>query len=47
MQFGESLDRLPPYLFFDINRGIALCEPGHRHRTFAIGDPDMPTPDTS
>ncbi|HHE41935.1 MAG TPA: aminotransferase class I/II-fold pyridoxal phosphate-dependent enzyme [Dehalococcoidia bacterium] len=45
MQFAKRLDRLPPYLFVDINRRIAdLRAQGVDIVTFAIGDPDMPTP---
>jgi len=46
MQFAKRLDRLPPYLFVDINRRIAdMRARGVDIVTFAIGDPDMPTPD--
>ena len=45
MHFAKRLDRLPPYLFVDINRRIAdLRAKGIDIVTFAIGDPDMPTP---
>ncbi len=45
MQFAKRLDRLPPYLFVDINRRIAeMRGKGIDIVTFAIGDPDMPTP---
>ena len=45
MQFAKRLDRLPPYLFVDINRRIAdMRAKGIDIVTFAIGDPDMPTP---
>jgi len=45
MQFAKRLDRLPPYLFVDINRRIAeMRARGIDIVTFAIGDPDMPTP---
>jgi LL-diaminopimelate aminotransferase len=45
MQFAKRLDRLPPYLFVDINRRIAdLRAQGVDIVTFAIGDPDLPTP---
>jgi len=45
MQFAKRLDRLPPYLFVDINRRIAdLRAKGIDIVTFAIGDPDIPTP---
>lgn len=46
MQFAKRLDRLPPYLFVDINRRIAdMRARGIDIVTFAIGDPDMPTPE--
>lgn len=45
MQFAKRLDRLPPYLFVDINRRIAdMRAKGIDIVTFAIGDPDMQTP---
>ncbi len=45
MQFAKRLDRLPPYLFVDINRRIAeMRAKGIDIVTFAIGDPDMSTP---
>jgi len=45
MRFARRLDRLPPYLFVDINRRIAdMRAKGIDIVTFAIGDPDMPTP---
>ncbi len=45
MRFAKRLNRLPPYLFVDINRRIAdLRSRGIDIVTFAIGDPDMPTP---
>ena len=45
MQLSKRLDKIPPYLFVEINRKIA----GQRARgvdviSFAIGDPDLPTP---
>ncbi len=45
MKFAKRLDRLPPYLFVDINRRIAeMRSKGIDIVTFAIGDPDLPTP---
>jgi LL-diaminopimelate aminotransferase len=45
MKLARRLDRLPPYLFVDINQQIAkLKARGEDIISFAIGDPDMPTP---
>lgn len=45
MQLAKRLDRLPPYLFVDINQRIAeLRAKGEDVISFAIGDPDSPTP---
>ncbi len=45
MQLAKRLDRLPPYLFVDINQRIAeLRAKGEDIISFAIGDPDSPTP---
>ncbi len=45
MKLAKRLDRLPPYLYVDINRRIAeMRSEGIDIVTFAIGDPDMPTP---
>ncbi|MBA7679847.1 LL-diaminopimelate aminotransferase [subsurface metagenome] len=45
MQLAKRLDRLPPYLFVDINQKIAeLRAKGEDIISFAIGDPDSPTP---
>jgi len=45
MRFSHRLDRLPPYLFVEINRKIAEKRArGEDVISFAIGDPDMPTP---
>ncbi len=45
MQFAERLDRLPPYLFVDINQKIAEKRArGEDIISFALGDPDLPTP---
>ncbi|MCK4331779.1 MAG: aminotransferase class I/II-fold pyridoxal phosphate-dependent enzyme, partial [Dehalococcoidia bacterium] len=45
MKFSHRLDKLPPYLFVDINRKIAEKRArGEDIISFAVGDPDMPTP---
>jgi LL-diaminopimelate aminotransferase len=45
MKLSHRLDRLPPYLFVEINRKIAEKRArGEDIVSFAIGDPDMPTP---
>ena len=45
MQIAKRLDRLPPYLFVDINQKIAeLRAIGEDIISFALGDPDLPTP---
>ncbi len=45
MQLSRRLDKLPPYLFVDINRRIAQKQArGEDIISFAIGDPDLPTP---
>ncbi len=45
MQLARRLDKLPPYLFVDINQKIAeLRARGEDIISFAIGDPDLPTP---
>jgi LL-diaminopimelate aminotransferase len=45
MQLASRLDRLPPYLFVDITRRIAEKRArGEDVISFAIGDPDLPTP---
>jgi LL-diaminopimelate aminotransferase len=42
---AKRLDRLPPYLFVEINQKIAeLRARGEEVVNFAIGDPDFPTP---
>lgn len=44
--FSKRLDRIPPYLFVEINRKIAQKKAkGEEVISFAIGDPDIPTPD--
>jgi LL-diaminopimelate aminotransferase len=45
MKLSRRLDKLPPYLFVEINRKIAEKQAkGEDIISFAIGDPDMPTP---
>jgi LL-diaminopimelate aminotransferase len=45
MNLAKRLNRLPPYLFVEINRRIAeLKARGEDIISFAIGDPDLPTP---
>jgi len=45
MQLAKRLERLPPYLFVDINQKIAEKQAkGEDIISFAIGDPDLPTP---
>lgn len=46
MKTSQRLDRMPPYLFVEINRRIAEKRAkGEEVISFAIGDPDIPTPD--
>jgi LL-diaminopimelate aminotransferase len=45
MELARRLNRLPPYLFVEINQKIAeLRAKGEDIISFAIGDPDLPTP---
>jgi LL-diaminopimelate aminotransferase len=45
MQLAKRLDKLPLYLFVDINQKIAeLRAKGEDIISFALGDPDLPTP---
>ena len=45
MRFAKRIEQLPPYLFVEISRKIAQKRAeGIDVVTFAIGDPDMPTP---
>ncbi|MCJ7515054.1 MAG: LL-diaminopimelate aminotransferase [Dehalococcoidia bacterium] len=45
MRLSQRLDKLPPYLFVEINRKISEKKArGEDIISFAIGDPDMPTP---
>jgi LL-diaminopimelate aminotransferase len=46
MKLSYRLDKLPPYLFVEINRKIAEKQArGEDIISFAIGDPDIPTPE--
>jgi LL-diaminopimelate aminotransferase len=45
MELARRLNRLPPYLFVEINQKIAeIRARGEEVISFAIGDPDLPTP---
>ena len=45
MRISKRMDKLPPYLFVEINKKIAEKRAkGIDIVSFAIGDPDMPTP---
>jgi len=45
MKLSRRIESLPPYLFVEINRKIAEKRAkGEEIISFAIGDPDMPTP---
>lgn len=45
MKVAKRLNRLPPYLFVEINQRIAELQRGGRDIVnFGIGDPDLPTP---
>ena len=45
MKFANRIEQLPPYLFVEISRKIAQRRAeGADVVTFAIGDPDIPTP---
>jgi len=45
MELAKRLNKLPPYLFVEINQKIAeLRARGEDIVSFAIGDPDLPTP---
>jgi len=45
MELAKRLHRLPPYLFVEINQRIAeLRASGEEVISFAMGDPDLPTP---
>ncbi len=45
MKFAKRVEKLPPYLFVEISRKIAEKKArGEEVISFAIGDPDIPTP---
>jgi len=45
MKFARRIERLPPYLFVEITKKIAEKKAkGEEVISFAIGDPDIPTP---
>ena len=45
MELAKRLNRLPPYLFVEINQKIAEFRArGEEVISFAVGDPDLPTP---
>ena len=45
MELAKRLNRLPPYLFVEINQKVAELEAkGRDIINFGIGDPDLPTP---
>jgi len=45
MELAKRLNRLPPYLFVEISKRVAeLRARGEDIISFAIGDPDLPTP---
>ena len=45
MNLSKRMDRIPPYLFVAINKKIAELRAGGKDViSFAIGDPDIPTP---
>src|SRR5262245_4252392 len=46
MRTAKRIEQLPPYLFYEINKLIAEKRAkGEDIISFAIGDPDLPTPD--
>ena len=45
MRFAKRIEQLPPYLFVEISKKISQKRAeGADVVTFAIGDPDIPTP---
>jgi LL-diaminopimelate aminotransferase len=45
MEFSQRIESLPPYLFVEISQKIARKKAqGEKVISFAIGDPDLPTP---
>ena len=46
MKISNRINKVPPYLFFEISKKIKVKEAeGKIILDFGIGDPDMPTPD--
>ena len=46
MRTAARIDRLPPYLFAEIDRKVAEARAkGADIISFGVGDPDLPTPD--
>ena len=46
MRLSQRMEKLEPYLFVEINNRIAEKKAkGEEVISFAIGDPDMPTPE--
>ena len=46
MDFARRIEKLPPYLFYEINKRVAEKKAqGIDVISLAIGDPDLPTPD--
>ncbi len=46
MEFAKRIEKLPPYLFYEINKRVAEKKAqGIDVISLAIGDPDLPTPD--
>ena len=45
MEFAKRIEKLPPYLFYEINKRVAEKRAqGVDVISLAIGDPDLPTP---
>src|ERR687890_272247 len=46
MRTAARIDKLPPYLFAEIDRKVAEARAGGADIiSFGVGDPDLPTPD--
>ena len=46
MKISDRINKVPPYLFFEISKKIKAKEAeGKNILDFGIGDPDIPTPD--
>ena len=46
MKISNRINKVPPYLFFEISKKIKAKEAeGKNILDFGIGDPDIPTPD--